>query len=34
VDFRDDLPKTQVGKVLRRELLAEEKKRMEKEEGA
>jgi long-chain acyl-CoA synthetase len=28
VDFRDDLPKTQIGKVLRRELLEEEKKRM------
>lgn len=29
VEFRDDLPKTLVGKVLRRELLEEEKKRME-----
>jgi long-chain acyl-CoA synthetase len=28
VEFRDDLPKTLVGKVLRRELLEEEKKRM------
>jgi long-chain acyl-CoA synthetase len=29
VEFRDDLPKTLVGKVLRRELLEEEKRRME-----
>ena len=30
IEFRDDLPETMVGKVLRRELVAEEKARLAK----
>ncbi|MCB0046680.1 MAG: long-chain fatty acid--CoA ligase [Caldilineaceae bacterium] len=32
-EFRDELPKTQIGKVLRRELVQEEKERYESEQG-
>jgi long-chain acyl-CoA synthetase len=31
IDFRDALPKTMIGKILRRELVAEEKQKMEKQ---
>jgi len=34
VEFRKELPKTQVGKVLRRELVREEKEKLAKSKAA